>query len=100
MSYIRESVVDTIPHDDLLRLVKANLDALGIPYQEKPGGFGPGPILDPSIFETEDFTEQFVLAEYTTKVSDYCPPQVNKCTTVSVSSSDFGEYNIQFPVAA
>lgn len=54
MSYIRKSVVDTLTDEELLQMVKSGLDELGIPYEEKPGGFGPDLMLDPSIFETED----------------------------------------------
>ncbi len=50
MSYIRKPTVDTLSHEELLLLVKAGLDELGVSYEEKPGGFGPGPMLDPSIF--------------------------------------------------
>lgn len=49
MSYIRKPTVDTLAHEELLLLVKAGLDELGVSYEEKPGGFGPGPMFDPSI---------------------------------------------------
>lgn len=100
MSYIRKSVVDTLTDEELLQMVKSGLDELGIPYEEKPGGFGPDLMLDPSIFEMEDLSDQFVLTEYTTKDTDYCPPQIGKCKSIAISSSMFGEYNIQFSVAA
>ena len=51
MAYIHKPTVDTLSHEELLLLVKAGLNEVGISYEEKPGGFGPAPMLDPSIFE-------------------------------------------------
>lgn len=49
MPYIREETVTRFPKDELLRFVKKNLDALGIPYEEKAGGFRTGKMIDPDI---------------------------------------------------
>lgn len=49
MSYIHKPTVDTLSHEELLQLVKSSLNELGMAYEEKPGGFGLGPMLDPSI---------------------------------------------------
>lgn len=47
---IRKSTLENFSEEELLRMVKKNLDELGIEYEEKPGGFGDGFLLDPSIF--------------------------------------------------
>ena len=47
MAYIRESRIDQMTKEDLLSLVKKNLDEVGIPYEEKPGGLGEEFLLHP-----------------------------------------------------
>lgn len=53
MSYVRKETVGEFNEDELLRMTKENLDALGIPYEERPGGFGAAMILDPDVFKKE-----------------------------------------------
>lgn len=50
MSQVRKSTVEEISHEELFALVKTSLDEVELSYEEKPGGFGPGPMLDPSIW--------------------------------------------------
>lgn len=85
MSYIRKSVVDTLTDEELLQLVKSGLDELGIPYEEKPGGFGPGPMLDPSIFDAKNVAEQFTLEDYASQVSHYQHQKAKDYDSVSIS---------------
>lgn len=60
MSYIRESRIDAFSTDELLAIVKKNLDALQIPYEEKPGGFGDALVLRPEDTDTEVLEQQTV----------------------------------------
>lgn len=101
MSYIRKSVVDTLTDEELLQLVKSGLDELGIPYEEKPGGFGPGPMLNPSIFDAKSMTEQFALEDYAFQTLCYQHQKVKDCDRVSISGQGIEfECGNQVPWAA
>lgn len=47
----REETVGNFSEEKLLQMVKDNLDALGIPYENGPGGFGGLLPITPEIFE-------------------------------------------------
>lgn len=51
MASIREETVGNFSDEELLKMVKDNLDALGIPYEDGPGGFGDVLSITPEIFE-------------------------------------------------
>ena len=65
MTYIREETVGSFTEAELLKMVKENLDKLGIAYEEKPGGFGGSFFLDPSIFMPLDCTESVTVTTNT-----------------------------------
>lgn len=47
------SLLNTMSVEQLAELTKVELDKVGIPYEEKPGGFGDFLPLNPGIFEEE-----------------------------------------------
>lgn len=51
MAYVREETLDKFTDEELLQIVKKNLDDLGIAYEEGPGGFGDFLPLDPADVE-------------------------------------------------
>ena len=61
MAYIREETVGSFTEAELLKMVKENLEKLGIAYEEKPGGFDGNFFLDPNIFKPLDCTESVTL---------------------------------------
>ena len=62
MAYVREETLDRFTGEELLQIVKKNLDALGIDYEENPGGFGDFLPLDPAdIKYWEEYEESYML---------------------------------------
>lgn len=62
MAYIREETLDKFTDEELLEIVKKNLDDLGIAYEERPGGFGAFLPLDPADFEPEEeYAESYTI---------------------------------------
>lgn len=51
MVSIRKETVGNFSDEKLLKMVKDNLDALGIPYEDGPGGLGDVFFMTPEIFE-------------------------------------------------
>lgn len=51
MAYVREETLDKFTDEELLQIVKKNLDDLGIAYEEGPGGFGDFLPLNPADVE-------------------------------------------------
>lgn len=78
MAEVRKGVTENFTEEELLRMVKENLDKLGIMYEEKPGGFGDSFFLDPGIFEPVNCTESVKII---TSVSHrhYRPPNPVSC---------------------
>lgn len=79
MAYIREETVGRFTKEELLQLVKNNLDELGIPYEEKPGGFGPGRLLDPDVFQSVERTETLTLGPRVRDQFTYRPKGLRDC---------------------
>ena len=48
--HIRKQTIDNFGAAELVQMAKQTLDELGIPYEEKPGGFSEPFTLDPAIF--------------------------------------------------
>lgn len=65
MANIRKETVGSFTEADLLKMVKENLDELGIAYEEKPGGFDGNFFLDPNIFDTLSCTESVTITTNT-----------------------------------
>lgn len=62
MGYVCEETLDRFTDEELLQIVKKNLDALGIDYEERPGGFGDFLPLDPTDIEYwEEHEESYTL---------------------------------------
>lgn len=40
MNHVREETVESFSKENLLKMIKENLDELGVAYREEPGGFG------------------------------------------------------------
>jgi len=59
-----KETVNEFSTDELLQMVKESLDELGIPYEEAPGGFGPGKLLDPAVFDLADYSEMYTIKTY------------------------------------
>lgn len=71
MAYVREETLDKFTDEELLEMVKKNLDDLGIAYEERPGGFGAFLPLDPSDFEAPDPIEAFTIRTYAPRSPSY-----------------------------
>lgn len=54
MAFIREETIQNYSDSELLRLVRETLEEMGLPYEEKPGGFGLGKLTAPGGARPEE----------------------------------------------
>lgn len=90
MSKVRNETVNHFSKEELLQLVKDNLDQLGIAYEDKPGGFGPGPLLDPQVFDLVDYSE-YTIRKAPFRHSTYQPGKHVDFLYSEFSSDIFGD---------
>lgn len=73
MAYVRKETVGNFSEEELLQMVKDSLEELGIAYEEKPGGFGEGPFLDPGVFDEVEYVETFTIRTCASRSPFYRP---------------------------
>lgn len=90
MSTLRKKTIDNYSADSLLQMVKESLDDLGISYEEVPGGFGKGPLLDPQVFDLVDYSE-YTIKKAPFHRSTYQPRNQVKYRYAAFSSDILGD---------
>lgn len=68
---MRKETVNEFSTNELLQMVKESLDELDIPYEEAPGGFGPGKLLDPAVFDLVDYSGVYTIKTYAPRSRAY-----------------------------
>lgn len=71
MAYVRDETLSNFTDEELLAIVKKNLDELGIAYEEGPGDWSGFLGLDPSDFEAPDPVETFTIRTYAPRSPSY-----------------------------
>jgi hypothetical protein len=90
MPKVRKENINHFSKEELLQLVKDHLDQLGIAYEGKPGGFGPGPLLDPQVFDLVDYSE-YTIKKAPFHRSTYQPGNHVNFSYAAFSSDIFGD---------
>lgn len=87
MAYIRDETLDNFTDEELLEIVKRNLDKLGIPYEEGPGDWSGFLGLDPADFDTEEYEESYTIQTRTQDRDQYRAKVPEGCMKVRMGST-------------